>query len=105
MSLPNVPDITPDIQLTRKEAVNLLLTSIAMEEIGMSHLLNAEGEKIQHVLAQQPTARKLLQFNRGTERLLRNLVKKEMLLQYKMENVLDLERLAEEKEEEYEEFE
>ena len=36
--------------LTREAAINQLLSSIAMEELALSHILNAEGEKIQHVL-------------------------------------------------------
>ena len=48
MSLPKFP-INPS-DLTRDDAINLILTSIAMEEVGLSHILNAEGEKIQYVL-------------------------------------------------------
>lgn len=90
MSLPNVPDINPEITLRRKDAINLLLTSIAMEEMGISHVLNAEGEKIQHVLKQHPTIKELLRINRSVERILRTLIKKEIILQFKMENILDL---------------
>ena len=36
--------------LTRDDALNQLITSIAMEELGLSHILNAEGEKLQYVL-------------------------------------------------------
>ncbi|MFD2117857.1 collagen-like protein [Paenibacillus yanchengensis] len=50
MSQANIPPITPSITLTRDEAVNLLIASVAMEELGLSHVLNAEGEKIQYVL-------------------------------------------------------
>lgn len=46
MSLPNIPDIAPEISLNRCESINLLLSSIALEEIGLSHIINAEGEKI-----------------------------------------------------------
>jgi hypothetical protein len=91
MSLPNVPDINPEITLKRDEAINLLLTSIALEEIGISHILNAEGEKIQYTLAQNPSLGELMGLNRGTERLLRSLIKKEMLLQFKLENIMDME--------------
>ena len=45
MSLPSFPNIDPPIQ--REDAVNQILSSIAMEELGLSHILNAEGEKLQ----------------------------------------------------------
>lgn len=48
MSLPNIPNITPKISLERCDTINLLLSSIALEEIGLSHILNAEGEKLQY---------------------------------------------------------
>ena len=41
MSLPSFPNVDPAIQ--REDAVNQILSSIAMEELGMSHILNAEG--------------------------------------------------------------
>lgn len=45
MSLPNFPNITPTISLGRGDVVNLLLASIAIEELSLAHILNAEGEK------------------------------------------------------------
>ena len=45
MSLPSFPTADPPIQ--REDAVNQILSSIAMEELGLSHILNAEGEKLQ----------------------------------------------------------
>ena len=52
MSMPNFPTISPAI--TREDAVNQILSSIAMEELGLSHIINAEGEKLQYVLGTLP---------------------------------------------------
>lgn len=54
MSQANIPNITPIISVTRDDSVNLVLTSIAMEEFGMSHILNAKGESMQYVLGTLP---------------------------------------------------
>jgi len=50
MSQANIPNMTPNVNVDREDAINLLLASIAMEELGLSHILNAQGEKLQYVL-------------------------------------------------------
>ena len=45
MSFPNIPDIDPYINITFEDAVNLLLTSIAMEEMSLSRLMEELGCK------------------------------------------------------------
>ena len=50
MSSPNLPNITPTIALSRDDVLNLMFSSIAMEELGLAHILNAEGEKMQFAL-------------------------------------------------------
>ncbi|MFC3790112.1 collagen-like protein [Paenibacillus sp. GCM10012307] len=96
MSQANIPNITPTITITRDDAVNLLLSSIALEELGMSHIINAEGEKIQYVLGTLPgvssppaTISDLLAINASVRDTLRELTKKEWLLQSKLESVLE----------------
>ncbi|CAH8712391.1 hypothetical protein M5W83_27625 [Paenibacillus thiaminolyticus] len=97
MSMPKVPDITPEITLNRKEAINLLLTSIALEEIGLSHIINAEGEKIQRFVKDHHTELDdILSINRSVEIMLRNVIKKQMLLQFKLEDILRLEECEQE---------
>lgn len=61
MSQANIPNITPTITITTIDAVNLLLASIALEEIGLAHIINAEAEKFNTLwepyrvfLSQQP---------------------------------------------------
>lgn len=46
MSLPTFPSGS----ISKEDAVNYILTSIAMEELALSHILNAEGEKIQYII-------------------------------------------------------
>lgn len=98
MSFPNIPNITPHISLTRCETVNLLLSSIALEEIALAHIINAEAEKIQFVLGtlhphlspEPPNLSQLLEINHSVRGTLHDVIKKEILLQMKFENVLTL---------------
>lgn len=50
MSLPNIPNIDPQISLSTEDVYNLLMASIAMKGLGLSHLINAEAEKVQFAL-------------------------------------------------------
>ena len=51
MSMPNIPDINPEINICREDVINILYLSIAMQEISLSHILNAEGEMLQQVIS------------------------------------------------------
>lgn len=48
MSLPKFPK--PDTILTGDQALRAILTSIAMEEVALSNIINAEKEVIQYIL-------------------------------------------------------
>ncbi|MEI4828209.1 hypothetical protein WAX78_01855 [Bacillus sp. FJAT-53711] len=100
MSFPNIPNITPTISITPAQTIQLLLTSIALEELALAHIINAEAEKIQLVLGTlshgttlSPSGvslSNLLAIDSSVQRTLRDVIKKEMLLEFKFENVLDL---------------
>ncbi|MFF2290441.1 hypothetical protein [Peribacillus butanolivorans] len=101
MSFPNIPNITPLISVTTQQTIPLLLSSIALEELALAHIINAEAEKLQFVLGTLGGAtttfspavvsvNDLLTVDASVQRTLRDVIKKEMLLQFKFENVLDL---------------
>ena len=94
MSLPSFPNIDPPIK--REDAVNQILSSIAMEELGMSHILNAEGEKLQYILGTLPglsgpaaTVKDVLKANGSVKDLLETAMQNQLLLKSKMQCALD----------------
>lgn len=99
MSYPNIPDINPEININREDSINILLSSIGLEELGLAHIINAEAEKIQYVLGtlegvtppEGVTLEDVLNTNKSVERTLRNVLKNQMLLQFKLEDVLEIE--------------
>jgi len=97
MSFPNIPQITPTISINRAQVTNLLLASIALEELGLAHILNAEGEKLQAALGTLPglsvtvsSFAGLITIDREVRKTLQTIIKKEMLLQFKLEDILDI---------------
>jgi len=100
LSFPNIPNITPTISVTVDQTVPLLLASIALEELALAHIMNAEAEKLQFVLGTLDTGTtlsppvvtlsNLLAVDSSVQRTLRDVIKKEMLLEFKFENILDL---------------
>jgi len=99
MSFPTIPQITPTISLNRSQVINLLLASVAFEELGLAHIINAEGEKLQAALGTLPgvsphvaatTFQGLLSINREVRRTLQTALKSQMLLQFKLEEILEI---------------
>ena len=96
MSFPTIPPITPTISINRNQVCNLLLASIAVEELCLAHIINAEGEKIQAVIGTLPgitipgtTLSSLISIDRVVNRVLQTVLKTQMLLQFKLEDILD----------------
>ncbi|WP_297523263.1 hypothetical protein [uncultured Clostridium sp.] len=100
MSMPTIPDINPVIGITVDDSINMLISSIALEEIGLSHIINAEAEKIQYVLGtlntthdtvgcKQHSVDDLLKVNRSIDRTLREVLKNQMILHMKFEDSIE----------------
>ncbi|MGG3669597.1 collagen-like protein, partial [Bacillus subtilis] len=101
MTQPNLPNITPLVTLSRDDAINLLLSSIAMEELGMAHIINAEGEKIQYALGTLPgvtgppsTIADIFNMNESVRSTLDSLMKQELLLGSKLDSIANIPTLA-----------
>ncbi|ATF16333.1 hypothetical protein HPY28_26910 [Brevibacillus sp. HB1.2] len=96
MSQASIPNITPVISITLGQTTSLLLASIALEELALAHILNAEAEKLQFVLGtlvpglEPPaTLSDILLVHSSVRQTIQDVIKKEILLQFKLENIVD----------------
>lgn len=97
MGMPNIPDIDSkikvDIDIDFEGAIKTTLISIAFEELGLAHIINAEAEKLQCFLGEDCKTHCLddaLKLNKDVRRTLQTVIKQEMILQFKLENLIDL---------------
>ncbi|MGL5415797.1 MAG: hypothetical protein ACRDDY_13440 [Clostridium sp.] len=114
MSMPNIPDINPKINLDIEDSIKVLLNSIAMEELGLSHIINAEGEKLQYVLKSlEEKAKKcyecsicssykkgvledldyILKVNESINNTMKTIFRSQTFLQMKLENVIEMKKI------------
>jgi|InofroStandDraft_1065614.scaffolds.fasta_scaffold14875_3 hypothetical protein len=93
MSMPSFPPNGAD--LTREEALNMIIASIAMEELALSHILNAEGEKLQYILGTLPGTKPcaypqdVLAVNKSVTALVEAVTQNQMLLKNKLSQALE----------------
>ena len=79
-----VPVITPSTT-TREQAITDIIESVALEETALSHILNAEGEKIQKMVAMPDiTPEMLLATNKSVESMVNAVCRLEMILHSKL---------------------
>lgn len=88
----SMPDITPSTT-SPCQAISDLLESIALQEAGLAHIINAEGEKIQQAIAMAQyedstvTIDDLIAVNQSVSDTLIKIIKLEMVLEFKLEEV------------------
>jgi len=81
--------------ISREDAINQIIASIAMEELSLSHIINAEGEKLQYALgtlsgATGPTAtiEEVLAINESIHSVLRSTLDNQVVLRNKLQDAL-----------------
>lgn len=84
----SMPSITPGTG-TRAQAITDIIESVALEQTALSHILNAEGEKIQKIVAQATTSTEMLTVNKSVQSMVNAVARLEMVLQAKLELFAD----------------
>lgn len=71
--------------IDREDAITDIIQSIALEETALSHILNAEGEKIQAAVAMKEVSiDELIKINSSVESMVHAVTKLEAVLQNKL---------------------
>jgi hypothetical protein len=89
MSIPKFPEI-PDLSI--ESSINQVISSIAVEELALSHILNTEGEKLQYILGtlpdskppKPPTFEEILEANESVKDMLSTVSMNQMFLMGKL---------------------
>ncbi|MEG3073383.1 MAG: hypothetical protein RR867_04110, partial [Ruthenibacterium sp.] len=79
-----MPVITPSTT-TRCQSITDIIQSVALEQTALSHILNAEGEKLQKIIALQgATSAEILAANKSVRTMVDSVARLEMILQAKL---------------------
>lgn len=72
--------------ITRCQAITDIIESVALEQTALSHILNAEGEKLQKAISFQKIDQcELLEINNSIQKTIIEVTKLEIILQSKLE--------------------
>lgn len=78
-----MPIIT-SANIDRDDAITDIVQSVALEQAALSHILNAEGEKIQWVIAGGYEPETVLETNKSVRSMVESVTRLEMVLQSKL---------------------
>lgn len=78
-----MPEITSG-KGTREQAVTDIITSVALQQTALSHILNAEGEKIQKGVFLAKNIDEMICVNKSVNQMVDSISKLELLLQNKL---------------------
>jgi len=84
-----MPVITPG-EGTRKQAITDLIQSVALQEAALAHMMNAEGEKMQKIVAMEGVnIDELMTLNKSVTQLVSAISRLEMMFIAKLELFAD----------------
>ena len=72
----------------KSQAVTDIIESIALLETELAHIINVEGEKMQRGIALATNIDELISLDSSVKRTLTNVIKIQMLLQFKLEKIV-----------------
>lgn len=77
--------------MTREEALTMIIACIAMEELALSHILNAGGENLQFILGTLPgtSSQDVLAIHKSITALVDAVTQNQILLKKKLDQVLE----------------
>lgn len=88
MTIPNFQDFKPEGDLSLEDAISLVMSSVAMEEISLSKLIDAETNKLLHIVNKEDSCLKdIVLLNNSIDRTVKDITKLEILLQHKLESI------------------
>lgn len=93
MSMPNIPDIEPKIDLCKEDVLNILYMSVALQEISLSHILNAEGEILQQIVSKNEyeyCMQELITINKSVDVTIEKIYALEKILVEKLNTIKDI---------------
>ena len=80
-----MPVIAPG-EGTRKQAITDLIQSVALQEAALAHIMNAEGEKMQKIIAiDDVNVDELMELNKSVTQMISAISRLEMLFTAKLE--------------------
>jgi hypothetical protein len=86
-------DLLSKIHLDRQKIMDVALMSIALEQEGIALIVKAEGEKLKQMMNRKNynlSPQEFIAVNESVQRTLKEISKKEMLLECRIQNLIDL---------------
>ncbi len=80
----SIPVVTPGTG-TRCQAITDIITSVALEQTALGHIINAEGEKIQKIVGCARTDHEMLRVNKSVRSMINAITRLEIVLHGKLE--------------------